>query len=75
MNFFLSSLKIFELFTLKLKNLCELLNDEKCIAVGEVGLDYYGDEKNETGKNLQKEWFEGYKFKSKYELLPEYRSY
>lgn len=40
-----------------LDEIMEYTKDEKCVAIGEVGLDYYGDAKTEKDKENQKEWF------------------
>ena len=35
----------------------EFASDKHCIGIGEIGLDYYGPQKDETTKAIQKEWF------------------
>ncbi|MDO5563847.1 MAG: TatD family hydrolase [Eubacteriales bacterium] len=39
------------------KNIEQLIKERECIAIGEVGLDYYGENKDENNRNIQKEWF------------------
>ena len=40
-----------------LNSFFEQSSDKYCIGIGEIGLDYYGPQKDETHKALQKEWF------------------
>lgn len=40
-----------------LNSFAEMTSDKYCIGIGEIGLDYYGPQKDDTVKERQKAWF------------------